>query len=84
MICGKTSLSILGFYAKNSMAAFKIINPFVSTYLCECGFSTLVQIKMNARNKLDVQDHMRLEVSRTQSRIKKICAELQAHSSHQE
>ena len=41
-------------HAKISMAAFKIITPFVSTYLCERGFSTLVQIKMKGRNKLDV------------------------------
>ena len=58
-------------YAKISMAAFKIITSFVSTYLCERRFSTLVQIKTKARNKLDVQDHMRLAVSRTQPRIKK-------------
>ena len=69
-------------YAKISMAAFKIITPFVSTYLCERGFSTLVQIKTKARNKLDVQDHMRLAVLRTQPRIKKLCAELQTHPSH--
>ena len=41
-------------YAKISMAAFKIITAFVSTYLCERGFSTLVQIKTKARNKLDM------------------------------
>ena len=69
-------------YAKISMAAVKIFTLFVSTYLCERGFSTLVQIKAKARNKLDVQDHMRLAVSRTQPRIKKLCAELQAHPSH--
>ena len=69
-------------YAKISMAAFKIITPFVFTYLCERGFSTIVQIKTKARNKHDVQDHMRLAVSRTEPRIKKLCAELQAHPSH--
>ena len=69
-------------YAKISMAVFKIITHSVSTYLCERGFSTLLQIKTKARNKLDVQDHMRLAVSRAQPRIKKLCAELQAHPSH--
>ena len=69
-------------YAKISMAALKIITHFVSTYLCERGFFTLLQIKTKARNKLDVQDHMRLEVSRTQPRIKKLYAELQTHPSH--
>ena len=69
-------------YAKISMAALKIITPFVFTYLCERGFSTLLQIKTKARNKLDVQDLMRLAVSRTQPRIKKLYAELQTHPSH--
>ena len=69
-------------YPKISRAALKIVVPFVSTYLCERGFSTLVQIKTKARNKLDVQDHMRLALCHTQPRIKKLCAELQAHPSH--
>ena len=69
-------------YPKISRAALKIVVPFVSTYLCEHGFSTLVQIKAKARNKLDVQDHMRLALCHTQPRIKKLCAELQAHPSH--
>ena len=69
-------------YAKISMAAFKIINPFDSNYLCEGGFPTLIQIKTKARNKLDVQDHMRLAVLHTQPRIKKLCAKLQAHPSN--
>ena len=75
-------ISMQRLYAKISMAAFKSINPFVSTYFCECGFSTLVQIKTKARNKLDIQDHMRLAVSRTQPRIKNLCAKLRAHPSH--
>ena len=81
---GKTSFSVSmqRSYAKISMAVFKIIPPFVSTYLCERGFSTLIQIKTKARNKLEVQDHMRLAVLRTEPRIKKLCAELQAHPSH--
>ena len=69
-------------YAKNNMAAVKIFTLFVSTYLCERGFFTLVQIKTKVRNKLDVQDHIRLAVLRTQPRIKKLCAELQAHPFH--
>ena len=65
-------VSMQPLYVKICMAALKIITPFVSTYLCERGFSTLVQIKTKARNKLNVQDHMRLAVSRTQPRIKKL------------
>jgi len=39
-------------YPKISRAALKIVVAFVSTYLCERGFSMLVQIKTKARNKL--------------------------------
>ena len=69
-------------YPKISWAAFKIAVPFVPTYLCERGFSTLVQIKTKARNKFDVQDHMRLALCHTQPKIKKPCAEVQAYLSH--
>ena len=69
-------------YPKISRAVLKIVVSFVSTYLCERGFFTLAQIKMKEKNKLDVQDHMRLALCYTQSRIKKPCAELQAHPSH--
>ena len=55
---------------KISRAAFKIVVPFVTTYLYERGFSTLVQIKTKARNKLDGQDQMGLVLCHTQPRIK--------------
>ena len=58
-------------YPKISRVAFKIVVSFVSTYLCERGFSTLVQIKTKARNKFDVQDHMRLALCHTQPRTQK-------------
>ena len=51
-------VSVQRLYAKISMAAFKIITPFVSIYLYERRFFTLVQIKTKTRNKLDVQDHI--------------------------
>ena len=69
-------------HPKISRAAFKIVVPFVSTYLYERGFSTFVQMKTKARNKLDVQDHMRLALCHTQPKLKKLCAELQAYPSH--
>ena len=61
------------------MAAFKVIILFVSTYICEHGFSTLVQIKTKARNKLGVQDYMRLAISHIQPRVKQLCSDFQAH-----
>ena len=86
LICPETLLLLnfnFGFLCNgHTQKSLKITTSFVSTYLCERGFSTLVQIKTKARNKLDVQDHMRLAVSRTQPRIKKLYAELQTHPFH--
>uniref|UniRef100_A0A8D8UL86 Zinc finger BED domain-containing protein 5 n=1 Tax=Cacopsylla melanoneura TaxID=428564 RepID=A0A8D8UL86_9HEMI len=39
-------------YPNLANMALKILVPFVSTYLCEAGFSTLVNIKTKSRNKL--------------------------------
>ena len=65
-----------------SMAAPRIIVPFASTYLCESGFSTLVHIKSKARNQLNVEDDMRLAISKTQPCIAMLAAEMQQQISH--
>ena len=70
-------------FAKISMVAFKIITPFVSTYLCERGFSTLVQIKQKQGiNLICARLHMTGCFAYTTENKKKLCAELQAHPSH--
>ena len=46
--------------------ALQNVLPFATTYLCEAGFSVLVLIKTNARNRLGDVDHdMRLALSIT-------------------
>ena len=50
-------------YSKVSMTALRVLVPFASTYLCEAGFSTLVNIKTKNRNRLDVGDDMRLALT---------------------
>lgn len=40
--------------------AFRVFVPFVTTYLCESGFSCLVAIKTKARNCLKADDDMRV------------------------
>ncbi|XP_076065128.1 protein FAM200A-like [Oratosquilla oratoria] len=50
-------------YSKVSMVALRVLAPFTSTYLCEAGFSTLVNIKTKNRNRLDVGDDMRLALT---------------------
>ena len=66
-----------------SMAALRVIVPFASTYLCESGFSTLVHINSKARNQLNVEDDMRLAISKTQPCIAMLAAEMQQQIFHQ-
>jgi hypothetical protein len=68
-------------YPNVALLAFRVLVPFASTYLWESGFSNLLQIKTKARNRLDVQDDMRLALTNTQSRITKLVTQMQAQSS---
>ena len=55
--------------------------PFASTYLCESGFSNLLQIETKARNRLDVHD-MRLALTQTIPRTSKLVTQMQPQSSY--
>ena len=50
-------------YPRIGKQALKTLIPFSSTYLCESGFSTLLQIKTKSRNCLEVEDDMRCSLS---------------------
>ena len=54
----KNGKSIVGTHA------VKALLPFVTTCLCECGFSVLAQIKTKTRNCLKPEDDMRLSLSK--------------------
>jgi hypothetical protein len=69
-------------YPQVAMYAFKVLVPFASTYLCESGFSALFHIKTKERNRLNVEDDMRLALTSTQPRISKLAALVQPQSSH--
>ena len=43
----------LNIYENVGSAALQTLLPFSSTYLCESGFSTLVNLKTKCRSKLD-------------------------------
>ena len=49
--------------------------PFPITYLCESGFSTLLQIKTNSRNKLKVEDDLRCALTNSEPEIQYLVKE---------
>ncbi|XP_067933285.1 protein FAM200C-like [Watersipora subatra] len=46
-------------YPNISLATFKMLIPFASTYLCESAFSALLTIKSKSRNRLEVEADLR-------------------------
>ena len=43
----------------------KMLPPFLTTYLCEFGFSTFLLLKNKLRNKLDVKSDLRLALAQS-------------------
>ena len=62
--------------------ALQVLMSFVTSYLCEVGFSAVAVIKSKYRNKTDIEREMRVAISNIASRFDKICREQQAHCSH--
>ena len=69
-------------YSNVALLSLRVLVPFVSTYLCESGFSTLLQIKTKAINRKDVENDMRLALTQTKPRISKRVTQMQPQSSH--
>jgi len=83
--------SPLEFWASNYEAfpnlapkALRVTLPFVTTYLCEAGFSSLVAMKTKLRARLDVGSDIRVAISKTTPRIKHLVdvENKQEHPSH--
>ena len=74
--------TMLQSYPKVSTEALSIIMPFASTYPSETGFSALVHIQSKARNQLNIEDDMRLAISKTQPHISKLASDIQQQKSH--
>lgn len=69
-------------YPSLAERAIKILIPFVSTYLCEAGFSTLLHIKTKQRNRLDPERDMRVALSQKHPRLEKLLKSKQQQKSH--
>ena len=55
--------------------ALEILVPFATTYLCETGFSTFVNIKTKQKNRLDPRDDTRVSISKKEPRFNMIIDE---------
>ena len=51
-------------YPRIAKAALEILAPFVTSYLCEQGFSKLVEMKSKKRSRLDCENDMRVSLSK--------------------
>jgi hypothetical protein len=62
--------------------ALRTLIPFVSTYFCESGFSTLLQIKSKQRNLLDIENDMHCSLSNISPRIMDLVKKKKTQISH--
>ncbi|XP_026476390.1 zinc finger BED domain-containing protein 5-like [Ctenocephalides felis] len=62
--------------------ALEILLPFVTSYLCETGFSAVAVLKTKYRSRLVIEKELRTAISTMEPRFEKICAEKQAQPSH--
>ena len=69
-------------YPSVAKACMKVLLPFSSTYLCESGFSTLLNMKTKARNCLNAEDGMWCALSSTSPRIEALVDKFQQQISH--
>ena len=83
------NLSICEFWARVCISypcvtkvCIKVLLPFNSTYLCESGFSTLLQMKTKSRNRQDAEDCMRCALSSISPRIEALVDKFQQQVSH--
>ncbi|XP_067933379.1 protein FAM200A-like [Watersipora subatra] len=70
------------FYPNISLAAFKMLIPFASTYLCESAFSAMLTIKSKSKNHLEVEADLRCALSTTTPNIKILVSSKQTQKSH--
>lgn len=75
-------ISVKDEYPQLSKAALDTLMPFGSTYLCEKTFSALTYIKNKHRSRLNVEDDLRVAISKTKPRLDLLCSAHSAHPSH--
>ncbi|KRZ92366.1 SCAN domain-containing protein 3 [Trichinella sp. T8] len=69
-------------YPKISSQSLRILVHFSSTYLCETGFSALMTLNTQHRNRLNVESDLRCTLSPTPPRIDNLVANKHCQYSH--
>lgn len=62
--------------------ALEILLPFVTSYLCETGFSAVAVLKTKYRSRLIIEKELRTAISSITPRFEKICSKKQPQISH--
>ena len=63
--------------------ALKFIMPFVTSYLCEQGFSSMLYVKNKYTSQLkDLDNRLRLKLTNIEPDFMKLCSSIQSHPSH--
>ena len=69
-------------YPSLSESAINVLIQFPTSYLCELAFSNLTYMKNKLRQKMSVEEDLRVALSTIPPRIKRLCSQKQAHVSH--
>jgi len=63
--------------------ALNFIMPFVTSYLCEQGFSSMLYVKNKYTSQLkDLDNRLRLKLTNIEPDFAKLCLSIQSHPSH--
>ena len=74
--------AMVGNYPIIADTAINSLIPFATTYLCERAFSTLVNMKNEQRNRLNVNEDMRVALAKTLPKYSQVMSSIQSHPSH--
>ncbi|XP_067130994.1 zinc finger BED domain-containing protein 5-like [Centruroides vittatus] len=71
-------------YPNTTKCARKLLLPFSSSYLAECGFSAVSDLLTKKRNRLDITQRgdLRLKLTKLEPDIKSLCKKHQVHKSN--
>lgn len=75
-------LSVESEYPMISRKAVNTLLPFATSYLCETAFSALASMKTKHRSQLQVENDLRVCLSKITPRFDVLCKGKQAHPSH--